>query len=283
MQKVILITGVSSGIGKSAAIRLVKDGHIVYGASRKALQEKQLEEMGIHLVTLDVTDEKSCEDFVHKVVREQGRIDVLVNNAGFGLYGAVEDIPLKDARYEMDVNLFGLAKMTQLVIPYMRKQRCGKIINVSSIAGKMTTPLGAWYHTSKFAVEGFSSTLRLELRQFGIHVVLIEPGLTRTGFEEVANQGIAKYSGNGPYAELGKAMAQTYIDANTKGTFFYGSSSDTIAQVIHKAIRKVKPRTRYVKGHLGKLSLVARRYVSDRIYDPCAIKILANVKRIKGK
>ncbi|MFV0394646.1 MAG: oxidoreductase [Coprobacillaceae bacterium] len=281
MKKVILITGVSSGIGKVTAKRLLSEGYIVYGASRKAEQAKDLEALGVHLITLDVTNEISCENCVKQVVDEQGKIDVLINNAGFGLYGSVEDIPLKDAKYEMDVNVFGLAKMTQLVIPHMRDKNKGTIINISSIAGKITTPMGTWYHTSKFAVEGFSNTLRLELKQFGIHVVLVEPGLIRTNFEEVANSCIEKYSGDGPYEDLGKAMAKTYVKAETKGSFFYGSDPNIIAKTISKAIHKNKPRTRYVAGHLGKLSLLARRYVSDKMYDRCALWLLANVKRLK--
>lgn len=281
MKKVILITGVSSGIGKKAAEHLIAQGHIVYGASRKAEQEKDLAALGIQLMTLDVINDEDCENCVNRVMLEQGRIDVLINNAGFGLYGAVEDIPLIDAKYEMDVNVFGLAKMTQLVIPHMRKQQGGTIINMSSIAGKITTAMGAWYHTSKFAVEGFSNALRLELRQFGIHVVLIQPGLIRTNFEEIANASIAKYSGTGEYQKLGEAMARTYVKAEQKGSFFYGSDPLVIAKVISKAVNKKRPRTRYVAGHLGKISLVARRYVSDRVYDRCALFLMANIKKNK--
>lgn len=281
MNKIILITGVSSGIGKKTAERLVKEGHIVYGASRKAEKTKDLERLGVHLITLDVTNEIACETCVQRVLNEQGRIDVLINNAGFGLYGAVETIPLADAKYQMDVNVFGLAKMTQLVIPHMRRQHRGTIINMSSIAGKIATPMGTWYHTSKFAVEGFSDTIRLELKQFGIHVVLIEPGLIRTNFEEVANAHIKKYNNQGPYEKLGKAMARTYVKAETKGSLFYGSNPEVIAKVISKAIRKDVPRARYVAGHLGKVILLARRCVSDKVYDRCALRIMGNVKKVK--
>ena len=187
-QKVILLTGASSGIGRETAIRLARQGHHVYGAARRLQLLQSLQAQGVHPLQLDVTDPSSCAAAVQAVVSAEGRIDVLVNNAGYGHFGAVEDVPLSEARRQLEVNLFGLACLTRLVLPHMRHQHSGRIINTSSIGGHFTSYLGAWYHVSKYAVEAFSDALRMELRPHGIHVVLIEPSSIRTPWGEIAAQ-----------------------------------------------------------------------------------------------
>ena len=199
-QKVILLTGASSGIGRETAIRLARQGHHVYGAARRLQLLQPLQALGVHPLQLDVTDPSSCAAAVQAVVSAEGRIDVLVNNAGYGHFGAVEDVPLSEARRQLEVNLFGLACLTRLVLPHMRRQHSGRIINTSSIGGHFTSYLGAWYHVSKYAVEAFSDALRMELRPHGIHVVLIEPSSIRTPWGEIAAQHLEEVAQPAPPA-----------------------------------------------------------------------------------
>ncbi|MDR1115061.1 MAG: SDR family NAD(P)-dependent oxidoreductase, partial [Tannerella sp.] len=173
-KKVVFITGASSGIGRATALLLAKHNYTVYGAARRIGRLTELESQGVKPVVMDVTDEISVSAAIDEVIGNEGRIDVLINNAGYGEYGAIEDVSMENARKQMDVNLFGLARVTQLVVPHMRKQKSGKIVNITSIGGKVATPMGGWYYASKFAVEGLSDSLRLEVRQFGIDVILIE-------------------------------------------------------------------------------------------------------------
>ena len=180
---VVLITGASSGIGRATARQLHERGCRVYGAARRVERMADLQEAGIGVLPLDVTRSESACACVEAVVEREGRIDVLINNAGYGLYGAVEDVSLDDARRQLEVNLIGPALMTQLVLPYMRRQGRGRIVNVSSMAGKVYTAYGAWYHASKFGLEGWSDSLRLELKPFGIDVVLGRHGPRSSGAE----------------------------------------------------------------------------------------------------
>lgn len=174
--KVILITGASSGIGRETAIYLAKNNYKVYGVARRVDKLEELNKLGIQTIAMDVTDEASIKNTIDTIIQKEGKIDVLVNNAGYGEYGAFEDVSIENAKYQMEVNVFGLARITQLVLPYMRQQKSGSIINVSSVGGKVSNPMGSWYHASKFAVEALSDSLRLEVKPFGINVVVIEPG-----------------------------------------------------------------------------------------------------------
>ena len=198
---VALVTGGSSGIGESTARALLAQGFTVYAVARRVDKMAGLASEGVHTFAMDVTDDASMVAGIDRIVEEQGRIDVLVNNAGYGSYGAVEDVPIDEARRQFEVNVFGLARLVQLVTPHMRAQKSGRIINISSIGGKFYEPFGAWYHATKFAVEGFSDSLRMELRPFGIKVVLIEPGPIRTEWNEIARNSLLERSGSGPYAE----------------------------------------------------------------------------------
>ena len=185
MKKVIFITGASSGIGKDTALSLIKNGHIVYGAARRLPKMQDIVKSGGYAIKMDILKEKEIDKTVNQIIREQGRIDVLINNAGYGLWGAVETIKIDEAKRQFEVNIFGLAYLTKLIIPLMRKQKSGKIINMSSMGGKVYTPFGAWYHATKYALEGWSDCLRMELKNFGIHVILIEPGVIKTEFQDV--------------------------------------------------------------------------------------------------
>ncbi len=186
MSKVALVTGASSGIGEETANFLISAGYTVYAGARRVDRMKPLADRGARLLKLDVTDDESMVAAAETVLRETGRVNVLVNNAGYGSFGALEDVPIDEARRQLDVNIFGLARMAQLVLPTMRGQRSGKIVNIASVGGKIGEPFGSWYHATKFAVEGLSDALRMELRQFGIDVIIIEPGAIRSEWNKIA-------------------------------------------------------------------------------------------------
>ena len=204
MPQVVIVTGASSGIGEATALALHEAGFDVYAGARRLDRMAGLAERGITVAELDVTDEGSMVAFVDRVLADRGRVDVLINNAGYGSYGAVEDVPLDEGRRQLEVNLFGLARMTQLVTPAMRAAGSGRIVNISSMGGHFGEALGAWYHASKFAVEGFSDSLRLELHEFGIQVILIEPGPIRTEWGGGAYDSAQKFSGAGRVRQPGE-------------------------------------------------------------------------------
>ncbi len=266
MQKkqVILVTGASSGIGKATAKQLLEEGHTVYTAARRVEKMDDLKALGATPLKMDITKEEEIQQVVATIEKEHGGVDVLVNNAGYAIYGAMEDTKIEDARRQFEVNLFGLARLTQLVLPYMRSQKAGKIINLSSMGGKMYTPLGAWYHATKHALEGWSDCLRLELKQFNIEVVIIEPGVIETEFGDVMLQPLLDRSGEGPYSQMANALANA-----TKKSYEQGDSSPAtvIAKLITKAVRAQKPKTRYVAGKYAKPMMFIRKYLGDSIFD----------------
>ncbi|GAA0370848.1 oxidoreductase [Bacillus horti] len=262
-QKVVLITGASAGIGKATVNLLLNEGFIVYGAARRVEHMKDIESKGARIISMDVTDELSMKNGVDQIIKEQGRIDVLFNNAGYGSYGAVEDVPLEEARRQFEVNLFGLSRLTQLVLPYMRKQKSGKIINTSSAGGKVYTLLGAWYHAAKHALEGYSDCLRVEVKPFGIDVIIIEPGATESEWSGVVLEHVQKTSGNTAYGKLATAFVETLKQMEKSSTLY---SPDRIAQLVSKAIHTKKPKTRYVAGNARPV-LFMRKILSDRMFD----------------
>jgi NAD(P)-dependent dehydrogenase (short-subunit alcohol dehydrogenase family) len=264
MKRVVLITGASSGIGEATAIELYRSDFIVYAAARRLDRMKFLADLGIHVLPIDVTDEDSMKACVNTVLATEERIDILINNAGYGSYGAVEDVPIDEARRQLDVNLFGLARMIQLVLPAMRRQHFGKIVNISSMAGKVHTPFGAWYHATKFAVEGFSDALRLEVSPFGIDVIIIEPGGINTQWGIIAADNLSKTSSKGVYAESALRVAKTLHDAYAGRKY---SDVNVISKIIHKAVTARRPKTRYAAGYMAKFSIFARKILSDRLFD----------------
>jgi short-subunit dehydrogenase len=262
MKKVILITGASSGMGKVAALKLIEQGHIVYGAARDVENMKDLSRLGGHTIEMDVTQESDRKKGVDKIIAEQGQIDVLWNNAGFGLYGPVEEVSMDRAKYQFEVNLFGLAALTQDVLPHMRKQKDGLIINTSSMGGRIYTPLGAWYHATKHALEGWSDCLRIELKDFGIDVVVLEPGLIDTGFYNGVQHHFPPESINGPY----KKIVNTLLNASSNGSM-KASDPKVISKTVIKIINAKKPKTRYVAGKMAKPLMFTRKWLGDRIFD----------------
>lgn len=264
MSKVILITGASSGMGKEAAKALIQEGHSVYTVARRIDQMDDIKALGGHPIQMDVTREEDIKQVVHSILQLEGKIDVLWNNAGYGLYGAVEDIPLEEARKQFEVNLFGLAAITQQVVPHMRNAGSGTIINTSSMGGKMYTPMGAWYHASKHAVEGFSDCLRLELKPFNIQVVVLEPGIIVTEFGDVMLNNIRAFSSKGAYASLTQKLVAATQKMYDRGQ---GSKPAVIAKTIRTIVNATKPKTRYRVGLWAKPMVWMRVYLGDTLFD----------------
>ncbi|MDE8670927.1 oxidoreductase [Pseudarthrobacter sp. H3Y2-7] len=273
---VAFITGASTGIGFEAARTLSGHGFLVYAGARRVDRMEPLAALGVQVLALDVTDEASMSTAVGRVLTERGRIDVLVNNAGYGSYGALEDVDLAEGRRQFEVNVFGLARMTQLVLPGMRQAGQGRIINISSIGGKFYEPLGAWYHASKFAVEGLSDSLRLELKPHGISVSIIEPAGTLSEWGRVAAQGLREASGAGPYAAQAQLMSGALASTGRAET---STEPAVIAAAILHAATSARPRTRYPAGSGARAILTLRRILPDRLFDPLVLLVL---KRVAG-
>lgn len=268
--RVALVTGASSGIGEEAARRLREADFEVYAVARRVERMAGLERHGVTVFGMDVTDDASMERGVQRVIDERGRIDVLVNNAGYGSYGAVEDVPISEARRQFEVNVFGLARMCQLVTPHMRAafaehDRRGRIINISSIGGKFYEPLGAWYHATKFAVEGFSDSLRVELGPFGIDVVIIEPAAIRTEWNEISRDNLRASSAGGAYAEMADKVARVMERADTSRLLSTGP--ETVGKKIVVAALANTPRVRYPVGRGGGTIVRLRRLLPDPVFD----------------
>ena len=275
MKKVILITGASSGIGKDTAISLIKYGHVVYGAARRLEMMQDIIQAGGHAIKMDILKERNIDDVVNQIIKEQNRIDVLINNAGYGLWGAVETISIDEAKRQFDVNIFGLAYLTKKIIPFMREQKSGKIINMSSMGGKVYTPFGAWYHATKYALEGWSDCLRIELKSFGIDVILIEPGVIKTEFQDVMMDSTVERSIGTPYEKKLKALEKATQEMYTRGI---GSPPSTITKLIIKAINSHNPKRRYVGGLFAKPMLFIKKWLGDKMYEKA---IMSQIKKAK--
>ncbi|MEN2711329.1 oxidoreductase [Sphingomonas sp. NPDC092331] len=263
MQKTALVTGASAGIGEATVKRLLKDGYKVFAAARRLDRMAPLKRLGAELIDLDLTEDASIVAAVEKV-RAAGRLDLLVNNAGYGSYGAIEDVPMAEARRQMEVNVFGLARLCQLATPLMRARKSGTIVNVTSIGGKIGEPFGGWYHATKFAVEGFSDCLRMELRPFGIRVVVIEPGAIRTEWGGIAHQSLVERSGSSAYAPWALKHAAVLSSAES-GSF--ASPPEVVANTIARAAAARRPRIRYGTGGGAKLFLFLAHWLPDRWKD----------------
>jgi short-subunit dehydrogenase len=220
---------------------------------------------------MDITKDEDIVAAVEQIRQNHGGVDVLINNAGFGMYGAMEDTTIEDARYQFEVNLFGLARLTQLVLPYMREKRWGKIVNISSMGGKIYTPLGSWYHATKHALEGWSDCLRFELAQFGIDVIIIEPGAIETHFGDVMLKPMMERSGGTAYGDLARNVERVTLNSYKPGA---GSPPSLIANIIAKAIRAGKPKTRYAAGKMAKPTMFIRKWFGDRAFDSMLRRML---------
>ena len=266
---IIFITGASSGIGKDAALKLAQAGHTVYGAARRVAQIEAIP--NVHAVKLDLTDSQSIQTAVDHVLKEAGHIDVLINNAGYGSYGAIEDVSIADAKRQFDVNLFGVAALTQAVLPSMRAQHSGRIINTGSMGGRFTTYMGAWYHATKYALEAFSDALRIEVADFGIQVSLIEPGAIKTNWGKIAADHLVASSEQGAYAKQAQQAA-----ALLKGTYSsrWLSDPDVIAKTMLKAVNARKPKPRYLVGFGAKPLVFLHTILPTRLFDWLSIHFM---------
>lgn len=264
MNKTALVTGASAGIGEATARALLAAGYQVFAGARRLDRMASLAAAGATLLKLDLTDDASIVAAVEAIKGSTGRIDVLVNNAGYGSYGALEDVPLEEARRQFEVNVFGLARLCQLALPIMRAQKSGKIVNVTSIGGKIWEPLGSWYHATKFAVEGLSDCLRVEVARFGVDVVVIEPGAIRTEWAGIAREGLLQMSGSTAYAEQAKRHARMLATAETSNL---ASPPEVVAKTIVRAVRASRPKTRYATGGGARTILLLRKILSDRMFD----------------
>ena len=262
--RVVLITGASSGIGFQAARELARAGHTVYAGARRVERMRPLRALGVTPVALDVTDQDACTGVVETIMAEQGRIDVLVNNAGYGSFGAVEDVDLTEARRQIEVNVLGLAALTRAVLPHMRARRSGTIINMSSMGGRLVTFMGGWYHATKYAVEALSDALRMEVADFGIDVVLIEPGGIRTDWGTIAADHLESSARGGAYEKAAGRVA-----ANMRR--LYASRRMSEPQVVVRAIRGAvearRPRSRYLVGLGAKPLVAAHALLPARLFD----------------
>lgn len=261
---VAIVTGGSSGIGELTARQLQAKGYQVYAVARRTNRMTGLADAGIHVHAVDLTEDASMRDLVERVRVEQGRIDLLVNNAGFGAFGAVETVPLEDARAQFEVNVFGLARMTQLVLPTMREAGRGRIVNVSSIAGHVAEPYGGWYHASKHAVEGLSDCLRMELRPFGVDVVLVEPGPARTEWNAIAARSLAEATKGTPYEKQAKATRRALKAMNSS---VLAVPASRVSEVIVQASLDDDPRARYPVGRRAALIITLAKYLPTRATD----------------
>ena len=267
VSKAVLVTGCSSGIGRATAGHLVDVGWRVYATARNVEAIAPLEERGCVLLPLDVTDEDSMISAVYKVERQEGAVGVLVNNAGYSQSGAVEAVPMDKVRRQFETNVFGLVRMCQLVLPGMRRQGFGRIVNVSSIGGKLTFPGGGYYHASKYAVEAMSDALRFEVEGFGVRVSVVEPGLIRTGFADAA-VGSMNGSEDGPYAGFDAAVAKATTENYERGPLLrLGGGPETVAEKVEEVISARNPRIRYPVTPSAHLFLWLRYLLPDRAWD----------------
>lgn len=264
-QKVALVTGGSSGIGEATARKLAALGFKTYAAARRLDRMEHLKAEGVGVLSLDLTDEKSIAACIKTIENEVGGIDVLVNNAGYGALGSVEEMPMEEARHQVEVNLFGLIAITRLVIPHMRAQRSGRIINVSSIGGVGASPYIGWYHATKFGLEGISSSLRQELNPFGVDVSIIRPGAVATEWADIAAENLMRVSGNGPYALAIRRMYDMFRSGRLEKM---AARPEDIADVIAHAVTSRCSRTVYTAPMMARIMLRIQKLVcSDKTRD----------------
>jgi len=265
----VLISGCSSGIGAATALALARSGHTVYASARRTETLADLEAAGAHPLALDVTSEESMRAAVKAVETKHGRVGTLINNAGYGEYAPIEEADLDRVRTMFETNVFGLARLTQLVLPAMRRSRAGRIVNIGSMGGRLTFPVGGFYHATKYAVEAISDALRVEVKPFGIDVILVEPGLIRTSFETRMNEGLEGQA-RAPGEETAYADLLAANDKSTTSGYandFLSAGPEVVAAVIVKAVESPRPRARYVVTPAAKVLINLRRFGGDRAWD----------------
>lgn len=265
-QQVVLITGTASGIGEATAKYLIEKGHIVYGGDIQFEKNKWLDAAGGHSLNMDVTNVEMVQAGVQKVIAEQGRIDVLFNNAGYGLYGPIEEVTMEDVHQQFEVNVFGYANLVKAVLPHMREQGDGLVINNTSMGGKIWLGgLGGWYHATKHALEGWSDVLRFEVKKFGIDVVIVEPGAINTNFIGPVSGYLKKYREGTAYNHLFTPFDE--MQANPDNSALSGSDPIVIAEAVNEAMNAKRPKIRYTRGAMANELIIVRDIFGDRIFD----------------
>ncbi len=260
-KKVALVTGASAGIGKSIVRQLLQDGWIVYGAARRVDKMADIQTAGAKVLSLDVTDEASMVAAIQQLLAAEGHIDALVNNAGYGSYGAIEDVPLAEAKRQFEVNVFGLMRLTQLVLPTMRSARAGTIVNISSMGGRIWMPIGGWYHATKHAIEVLSDALRMETKSFGIKVVVIQPGAIESEWSGIAAQTLQENSQGSAYSALVKPMAKILNHYST------AAKPEVVAKAVSQAVNSRHPKRRYATPLDAKLLIFLRWLLPDSAWE----------------
>jgi len=268
VSKAVLITGCSTGIGRSTAEHLAARGWTVYATARRPESIADLAQRGCRTLALDVCDEGSMRAAVTQIEQAEGAIGVLVNNAGYGQEGVFEEVPMTEVRRQFETNVFGLTRLTQLVLPGMRRQGWGKIVNLSSMGGKLTLPGGAFYHATKHAVEALSDALRFEVRGFGVDVIVIEPGPIKTQFGDTAINSLSSLSPPGsPYATFSAILQKKIKEAYEGPMAMLALGPEAVAKVIEKAITATRPKTRYPVTAAARIFMSMRRWLPDRAFD----------------
>ena len=260
-KQVALVTGASAGIGKAIVRRLLQEDWTVYGAARRLAKMKDIQEEGAHILSLDVTDEDSMNAAIEKILAEQGRIDGLVNNAGFGAYGALEDVALDEARRQFEVNVFGLMRLTQLVLPAMREAGSGRIVNISSMGGRIWMPIGGWYHATKHALEVLSDALRMETAPFGVQVVVVQPGAIESEWSGIAAENLVSNSRDSVYRQQVEPMARILTGYDR------AASPEVVAKAVFRALKARKPKRRYATPMDAKMLTFLRWLFPDAIWE----------------
>ncbi|HEY3865556.1 MAG TPA: oxidoreductase [Solirubrobacteraceae bacterium] len=267
ISKAVMITGCSSGIGEATARRLAAGGWTVYSSARRVESIEHLKDAGCRTLALDVTDEDSMRAAVQEVERAEGAVGMLVNNAGYSQGGAIEQVPLEAARRQFETNVFGPIALTQMVLPAMRAQRWGKIVNIGSMGGRLTFPGGGLYHATKYSMEAISDALRFEVKGFGVDVVLVEPGLITTEFANTAVARAGEAADDGPYAEFDAKLAALTTGVYEGPMRHLGGGPDTVAKAIEKAISRRRAPTRVPVTASARLSILQRKLTPDRVWD----------------
>ncbi|MBO5607963.1 MAG: SDR family NAD(P)-dependent oxidoreductase [Treponema sp.] len=266
-KKVVIITGASSGIGYESAKLLAQSGYKVYGGARRVDRMEDLKQYGVVPLSLDVTDQASAEAAVKTVMDAEGRIDVLFNNAGYGSYGAIETVPLEEAQKQIDVNVMGVARMSQLVAPIMRAQKSGRIIITSSVGGRVTSYLGGWYHVSKWAVESLGNSLRQDLKPFGIYVSILEPSGVKTEWGAITADHLEEAGKGTAYEAISKQVADYYRQMYNGEPGMMMNTQENLAKLVKKIVEADKPKSRYQDSMTGKMSILMGRMMSDKFMD----------------
>ena len=266
-KKVVIITGASSGIGYESAKLLAQSGYKVYGGARRVDRMEDLKQYGVVPLSLDVTDQASAEAAVKTVMDAEGRIDVLFNNAGYGSYGAIETVPLEEAQKQIDVNVMGVARMSQLVAPIMRAQKSGRIIITSSVGGRVTSYLGGWYHVSKWAVESLGNSLRQDLKPFGIYVSILEPSGVKTEWGAITADHLEEAGKGTAYEAISKQVADYYRQMYNGEPGMMMNTQENLAKLVKKIVEADKPKSRYQDSMTGKMIILMGRMMSDKFMD----------------